>query len=108
MLVPNQRQLADDQIRAIQARGGVIGVAFDAWMLKPGWVRGVSTTVGATIAAIVPHIDHVCQLTGACHHIGIGSDLDSGYGHEQTQCDLDTIADIQKLAPFIGTARLHS
>lgn len=101
-LVPNQRQLADEQIQEIQARDGVIGMAFDAWMLKPGWVRGVSTNDGLTIASIVDHIDHICQLTGSCRHIGIGSDLDGGYGREQTPSDLDTIADLQKLAPLLA------
>ncbi len=38
-LVPNGRQFADDQIRELVDRGAVIGVAFDAWMLVPGWVR---------------------------------------------------------------------
>src|SRR5215216_260539 len=36
-LVPNQRQLSDDQIRAIIERDGVIGAALDTWMLRPGW-----------------------------------------------------------------------
>ncbi len=102
-LVPNQRQLADDQIRAIQARDGVIGMGFDAWMLKPGWVRGVSTNDGLKLAAVVDHIDHICQLTGSTRHVGIGSDLDGGYGREQTPCDLDTIADLQTLAPLLVT-----
>src|SRR5205085_7032489 len=39
-LVPDQRQLSDDQIRRLLARGAVIGTALDAWMLHPGWVRG--------------------------------------------------------------------
>lgn len=100
-LVPNQRQIADEQIQAIQSRDGVIGMAFDAWMLRPGWVRGQSTNVGLKIAAIVDHMDHICQLTGSCRHIGIGSDLDGGYGREQTPSDLDTIADLQTLAPLL-------
>ena len=36
----------------------------------------------------VDHIDHVCQLAGNARHIGIGSDLDGGYGREQTPSDL--------------------
>ena len=35
-LVPHNRQFSDDQIRALVARGAVIGVALDAWMLVPG------------------------------------------------------------------------
>ena len=35
-LVPHNRQFSDDQIRALAARGAVIGVALDAWMIVPG------------------------------------------------------------------------
>src|SRR3954447_9822824 len=38
-LVPGDRQLSDDQIKQIVARGGVIGAALDAWMLYPNWIR---------------------------------------------------------------------
>lgn len=41
-LVPGDRQFSDDQLRAIIERGGVIGVALDAWMLYPGWITGSS------------------------------------------------------------------
>ena len=34
-LTPGQRQLTDEMIEAIVERGGVIGAAFDAWMLDP-------------------------------------------------------------------------
>ena len=47
------------------------------------------------------HIDHVCQLAGNARHAGIGSDLDGGYGTEQTPHDLDTIADLQKIADLL-------
>src|SRR5690606_36313616 len=39
-LVPHHRQFSDEQLRALIARGAVIGAAFDAWMLVPGWQRG--------------------------------------------------------------------
>ena len=66
-------------------------------MLKPGWVRGITQPEGLTIEGVVDQIDHVCQIAGNCLHAGIGSDLDGGYGTEQTPCDLDTIADLQKV-----------
>lgn len=101
-LVPHQRQIDDDQIRALAARNGVIGMAFDAWMMRPGWVRGQTTNAGLKIAAICDHIDHICQLTGSAHHVGIGSDLDGGYGREQTPEDLDTIADLRTLETLLA------
>jgi membrane dipeptidase len=99
-LVPGQRQLTDDMIRAIAARDGVIGAACDAWMLDPGWQREVPACdqiTAATLATVADHMDHVCQVTGTARHAGIGSDLDGGYGYEQSPRDLNTIADLQSL-----------
>lgn len=100
-LVPGDRQLTDDQVRRLVARGAVIGVALDAWMLYPGWERGKTSTQVVGLDAAADHIDHVCQLAGSARHSGIGSDLDGGFGTEQTPRDLDTIADLQKLAAIL-------
>lgn len=102
-LVPGDRQFSDEQLRAIFQRGGVIGAALDAWMLYPGWVRGETTpeSSGVTMEAVVDHIDHVCQLAGNADHAAVGSDLDGGYGTEQTPLDLDTIADLQRLPDLL-------
>ena len=91
-----QRQFSDRQLGVVIERGGVIGVALDAIMLQPGWVYG-ETKSEVTLDRVVDNIDHICQLAGNCSHVGIGSDLDGGYGSEQTPCDVDTIADLQLL-----------
>jgi membrane dipeptidase len=101
-LVPHQRQFSDEQLKAIFERGGVIGAAFDTWMLQPGWIIGHTTNAQVSLAAVVDHIDHICQLAGNCHHAAIGTDLDGGYGREQSPCDLDTIADLQKLSGLLA------
>lgn len=100
-LVPHQRQFTDAQIRAIIERGGVIGAAFDNWMLSPGWVRGAKNNQRVVIEHVVNHIDYVCQLAGNATHVAIGSDLDGGFGREQSPFDLDTIADLQKLTEIL-------
>ncbi len=101
-LVPHQRQFSDEQLRAIFERDGVIGAAFDAWMLQPGWVSGQSTNEAVTLNTVVDHMDHVCQLAGNSRHAGIGTDLDGGYGREQSPSDLDTITDLQKIAGLLA------
>lgn len=101
-LVPHQRQFSDDQLRAIIERDGVIGAAFDTWMLQPGWIVGVSENSALTIASVVDHIDHICQLAGNSRHAAIGSDLDGGFGREQSPSDLDTIADLQQLTGLLA------
>ncbi|HEY2411674.1 MAG TPA: membrane dipeptidase [Pirellulaceae bacterium] len=103
-LVPHQRQFNDDQLRELIRRDAIIGAAFDAWMMVPGWVRGQSTPheTGCKIETIVDHIDHICQLAGSSRHCAIGSDLDGGYGTEQTPLDLDSIADLQRLKGILA------
>ena len=101
-LVPHQRQFEDRQLQAIFERGGVIGVAFDTWMLQPGWIRDVSSNKDVTLANVVDHIDYICQLAGNADHAAIGSDLDGGFGREQSPSDLDTIADLQKIVGLLS------
>ena len=103
-LVPGDRQLSDRQLKRVIERGGVIGAALDAWMLIPGWERGVTTpeSSGVALSHVVDHIDYVCQLAGNADHAGIGTDLDGGFGREQAPGDLDTIADLQKLSGLLG------
>lgn len=101
-LVPHQRQFDNKQIHAIISRDGVIGVALDNWMLRPGWTRGAKDNERVTLAHVADHIDHICQLAGNSLHAGIGSDLDGGFGREQSPADLDTIADLQHLTEILS------
>jgi membrane dipeptidase len=101
-LVPHQRQFDDRQLRAVFERDGVVGVALDAWMLRPGWVRRAADNPPVELAHAVDHIDHLCQLAGNSRHAAIGSDLDGGFGREQSPADVDTIADLQRLPELLA------
>ena len=97
-LVDDPRQLSDRQIRELASRGAVIGVALDVWMMVPKWERGISSHANrndANFAALADHVDHIVQLLGTADHVGIGTDLDGGYGTEQSPSDLDTISDLR-------------
>lgn len=104
-LVPHQRQFDNRQIRAIIDRQGVIGVAFDNWMIRPGWTRGARDNERVTLAHVADHIDHICQHAGNSRHAAIGSDLDGGFGREQSPSDLDTIADLQQILEILSRRR---
>jgi membrane dipeptidase len=108
-LVDHNRQFSDEMIKALIARGAVIGGVFDAWMLSTGWIRGKSTPNerNVTLNTLLDHFDHICQLAGNANHIGIGSDLDGAFGKEQCPSDLETIADLQKI-PDLLLARGYS
>jgi membrane dipeptidase len=101
-LVPHQRQFNDDQLRVIFERDGVVGAAFDDWMLYPGWTLTSPGNRAVSLNTVVDHIDYVCQLSGSSRHAAIGSDLDGGFGREQSPCDLDTIADEQKIPHLLA------
>ena len=108
-LVDHNRQFSDEQLQELFKRKAVIGMALDAWMMAPNWVRGQSTpkTMGVTLDTMLDHIDHICQLSGNALHVGIGTDLDGGFGKEQCPNDLDTISDLQKV-PKLLAARGYS
>jgi membrane dipeptidase len=108
-LVPHNRQFSDEQIKALIERDAVIGGALDAWMLVPGWERGVSTpeSMNCNLEKVIDHLDHVCQLAGNALHIGLGTDLDGGFGREQCPYDLESIADLQKI-PVLLSGRGYS
>lgn len=102
-LVPHNRQFSDEMIKALIERGAVIGGALDAWMMVPNWIRGKSTPekMNCRLEVILDHLDHICQIAGNSLHVGIGSDLDGGFGKEQCPYDLNTIADLQKLTQLL-------
>jgi membrane dipeptidase len=98
-LVDHNRQFSDEMIKALIKRNAVIGLALDAWMMVPGWVRGKSTprSMNCNLEVMVNHIDHICQVAGNVNHVAIGSDLDGAFGTEQCPSDLKTIADLRKI-----------
>ncbi len=65
------RNLTDEQIRALGAHGGVIGVVFLPYFLREPEDK-------ATIDDVLDCIDHICQLVGP-DYAGLGSDFD-GFG----------------------------
>ena len=102
--VDHNRQFSDEQIKELLGRGAVIGMALDAWMMVPNWVRGVSTPAGMKVSLkqTLDNIDHICQLAGNSEQVGLGTDLDGAFGTEQTPFDIDTIADLQKIPGLLG------
>lgn len=87
--VDNDRQLTDAQILQIAERGGVVGIA----MMD----RMITSQGPATWEDVADHIDHIAQLTGSDRHVGIGSDLDGGFGKDNMPQPLDHIGDILQL-----------
>jgi membrane dipeptidase len=108
-LVNHNRQFSDEMIQALIQKGAVIGGSLDAWMMVPGWQRGVSTpeSMHCNLEKMVDHMDHICQLAGNSLHIGIGTDLDGAYGKEQCPYDIETITDIQTVPVILSKRGYH-
>ncbi len=96
-LVPTERQLSDRQIRRIGERDGVIGTVLFNGFLKANH-RGGDSKEMVTLDHVAAHIDHMCQLLGDANHVGLGSDLDGGFGAEDIPHEMGSIRDLQLIA----------
>ncbi len=74
---PVPRNKSDEEIRALAARGGVVGINAVARLLSP---RGRER--GATIDEFLDQVDHVAELVGP-EHVGLGLDINEGMTEEQ-------------------------
>jgi membrane dipeptidase len=99
--VPGQRQLSDRMIRRLAERDGVVGVVLYNAFLRPGWSKG-DPKEAVTMADVAAAVDHVCQVVGDAAHVGLGSDFDGGFGAESAPLEIDTVADLGRVAPALG------
>jgi membrane dipeptidase len=60
------RNLTDEQIRALAARGGVFGISV---------VSGFMADDGCDLATMADHVEHAIQVGGPAH-VGYGTDFD--------------------------------
>jgi membrane dipeptidase len=98
-LTPTDRHLSDEVIRALAERGGVIGLVLYNGFLEPGWKQDKSITVTLD-EHLRRHVDHIADLCG-WKHLGIGSDLDGGFGLEESPSEIDTVADLYKVGAVL-------
>jgi membrane dipeptidase len=96
VFAPSDRHLSDHMIHALAERDAVIGIVPANFFLDGTWNRHNRFKIG--LDQMVRHIDHICQLTGNALHVGLGSDIDGGFGRDETPEELDTVADLAKLA----------
>ncbi|MEM8858456.1 MAG: membrane dipeptidase [Chloroflexota bacterium] len=92
----DERNLTDRQVHLLGERGGVIGIALYNRFLKKNHVKGERKEL-VTLEDVVAHIDHYCQLLGSADHVGIGSDLDGGFGYADIPAELNSVADLAKI-----------
>ena len=103
-IVPTDRQLSDEMISALVAREGIIGTVLYNKFLQPDWIQKGAVKSTVTLADVVKHIRHICDIAGDRLHVGIGSDFDGGFGAESIPAELDTAADLGKVGKALGDA----
>lgn len=95
------RHLSDRVIDGILERDGVIGIVPFNQFLKPGWRIG-DPRHEVQLDRLIAQIDYICQRSGDARHVGLGTDFDGGFGVQSVPEGIDSIADLQKLAPLLG------
>lgn len=90
---PHPRNLTDDQIRALAANGGLLGLNFAVRFLWPD----MAARSDLPLDLMVDHIDHVVDLVGV-DHVALGTDYDG------TMVP-DAVGDAGKAQALIGRLR---
>ena len=100
-LTPTDRHLSDEVMHALAERAGVIGLVLYNGFLEPGWNgdRSISVTLNEHLRR---HADHVARVCG-WSYVGIGSDLDGGFGLEESPSEIDTVADLHRVGEVVPT-----
>ena len=91
-LCGHPRNMTDDMIRALAAKGGVLQINFYPLFLDSGFTDILSPD-RPSYKLIADHIDHVVDLVGI-DHVGIGSDFD---GIEVTPDGMEDISEMPVL-----------
>ena len=97
----DHRNLTDDQIAALAEREGVIGVVLYNRFLTKEWYHGARKRE-YPLDLVTQAIDHICQVTGSAAYVGIGSDIDGGFGVEDMPAGIDTVADLPKIGDALA------
>jgi len=81
-------------------RDVVIGVVPYNNFLKFGWKESGGRE-RMSLRMVAEQADYICQLAGDANHVGIGTDFDGGFGLQSTPIELNSIADLPKLLPYL-------
>ncbi|WP_221088821.1 dipeptidase [Deinococcus aquaedulcis] len=92
-LVPGNRHLSDEMARAVAQAGGVIGLVYLNRFIRPLPEGSLEQVPLAELAA---HARHYAALVG-WDHVGLGSDLDGGFGAEKAPAGVTRHREVWRL-----------
>ncbi len=99
-LVPGNRHLSDEMARAVAQAGGVIGLVLLSRFIQADWQPGTR----AALSDLLRHAEHYAALVG-WDYLGIGSDLDGGFGAEKTPVGIGRYRDLPRLLELLPPER---
>ena len=92
-LCSHPRNLADEQIKAINENGGLIGVTFAGQFLEEDYNN-------ACIDSVYRHLDYMLNLMGNDEHLGFGSDFD---GISHPPYNIKGVQDYRPLVEYLAS-----
>ncbi len=95
------RQLTDTMIRSLIERDGVIGVVPYNRFLNPAWKISDGREV-ISLRLLASQIDYICQMAGDARHVGLGTDLDGGFGWQSTPVEIGSLVDFHILGSLMA------
>lgn len=98
---PVNRQITDEMATAIVDTEGVIGLVFLNKFFSPHWK---DNDPRVSWEPLIQHVEHFVALCGE-QHLGIGSDLDGGFGLEKMPLEIERYQDILKFLNCLSTER---
>ncbi len=93
------RHLSDEMLAELAEHDGVVGVIPANPFLDDAHF-GPDPGTPLTLTAVAKHLEHMAQIVG-WERVGIGSDLDGGFGVEETPVELDSVADLIKIGDLV-------
>ncbi|MHC4949196.1 MAG: dipeptidase [Planctomycetota bacterium] len=96
LVKPDERHLRDEHIAEIGRRDGVVGLNL--------YTAFLATGRRATVADCVAHVERVADVMGHRRAVGLGSDMDGGFGPDRLPADLDHPARLEHLADALRDA----
>ena len=93
-LVPGDRQITDATAAEVARRGGIVGISF--------YARHLRMSGRASLDDVVRHARHLARAAGGPEHIGLGTDLDGGFGSKQAP-----LSDLSELKTLKHKLRHH-
>lgn len=103
--VPLNRHLSDAQIREVAkphgaTSRGVIGITLLNDFLDPSWDYLNPDHEVSFLEWGGRHLRHFASIAG-WESVGVGSDIDAGYGRDETPIEFDTVADWPRIAECV-------